>query len=212
MQKTKIDWPNLDYTWNPVVGCKNNCSYCYARRMNDRFKFIKKWDEPEYFPFKLYDPYNIKKPSIIFVGSMCDLFGSWIQLYWIDKIIRVCRDLHRHTFMFLTKNHVGYNGFSFPDNCMLGITQTIGNQIQLNEFFHYSHGRRFVSIEPLMGSFEGIKFNNIELVIVGAMTGTKPVIPQKEWIQSIKHDNIYYKKNIQKYLTYDYIISNNSIK
>jgi len=34
MGQTKIEW--CDYTWNPVVGCKHGCSYCYARRFAER--------------------------------------------------------------------------------------------------------------------------------------------------------------------------------
>lgn len=26
-----------DHTWNPITGCRHNCSYCYARRMTARF-------------------------------------------------------------------------------------------------------------------------------------------------------------------------------
>ena len=51
MNKTKIEW--CDYTWNPVVGCKTGCDYCYAERMNKRFKWIKDWKEPEFFPERL---------------------------------------------------------------------------------------------------------------------------------------------------------------
>lgn len=36
MNKTKIEW--ADYTWNPVTGCLHNCTYCYARRIANRFK------------------------------------------------------------------------------------------------------------------------------------------------------------------------------
>jgi len=45
MNRTKIDWPGLGYTWNPVIGCKRNCSYCYAKRMNTRFKWIPDWNK-----------------------------------------------------------------------------------------------------------------------------------------------------------------------
>ena len=43
LNKTKIDWPGLTHTWNPVVGCRHNCYYCYAKKMNDRFKWIDDW-------------------------------------------------------------------------------------------------------------------------------------------------------------------------
>lgn len=35
MNKTKIDW--CDYSWNPVTGCLHGCSYCYARKIANRF-------------------------------------------------------------------------------------------------------------------------------------------------------------------------------
>ena len=36
LHKSRIEW--CDYTWNPVTGCRHGCSYCYARRIADRFK------------------------------------------------------------------------------------------------------------------------------------------------------------------------------
>ena len=40
MNRTKIEWcknPNgtQGYTWNPITGCLNGCSYCYARKLAD---------------------------------------------------------------------------------------------------------------------------------------------------------------------------------
>lgn len=35
MNKSKIEW--CDHTWNPITGCRHNCSYCYAKRMTARF-------------------------------------------------------------------------------------------------------------------------------------------------------------------------------
>lgn len=36
MEKSKIEW--CDSTWNPVSGCLNDCEYCYARSLANRFK------------------------------------------------------------------------------------------------------------------------------------------------------------------------------
>jgi len=35
MNKSKIEW--CDFTWNPVTGCLHKCSYCYARKIANRF-------------------------------------------------------------------------------------------------------------------------------------------------------------------------------
>lgn len=35
MNRSKIEW--CDHTWNPITGCRHNCSYCYARTMTARF-------------------------------------------------------------------------------------------------------------------------------------------------------------------------------
>lgn len=35
MNRSKIEW--CDHTWNPITGCRHECSYCYARTMTARF-------------------------------------------------------------------------------------------------------------------------------------------------------------------------------
>ena len=35
MNRTKIEW--CTHTWNPVTGCFHGCTYCYARRIAERF-------------------------------------------------------------------------------------------------------------------------------------------------------------------------------
>ena len=199
MNKSKIEW--CDYTWNPVVGCKHNCWYCYAKRMNDRFKWIEKWSEPRFFASRLKEPYRLKKPSKIFVCSMADLFGDWINSRWIHEILKLPKNNPQHTFQFLTKNPKRYLEFEFPKNCWLGITIDYVNQARLN-YLKKMPNYKFISFEPLLGDMSALDLSGIDLVIVGAMTGMgkKNVIPKKEWIDSIKHKNIFYKNNIKEYL------------
>lgn len=195
--KKTIGW--ADYTWNPVVGCTHNCSYCYAKEMNNRFKFIPDWNEPQMFPKRLIEPYKLKKPSTIFVGSMCDMMGEKVPDEWIKTVIRVCNDNPQHKFMWLTKNPKRYSDFDFPHNCWLGMTATTGTELNKADKKFMPYNDSFVSIEPLLGSFENTILP-FDLVIVGAQTGRNPVVPKKEWIDSIKHENIFYKNNIKKYM------------
>lgn len=200
LNRTKIEW--TQFTFNPVVGCKNGCWYCYAKRMNDRFKWIKEWSEPGFFPQRLSEPYKLKKSSKIFVGSMCDLFGDWIPDRWIKRVIKVAEENPRHTFQFLTKNPKRYLEFDFPKNCWLGATidgtevwgtaQSKINDLKLTDNY------KFISFEPLLGDVSGLDLTGIDLVIVGAQTGRGAIPPKKEWIDSIKHSNILFKDNLLK--------------
>jgi len=59
---------------------------------------------------------------------------------------------------------------------------------------------KFISFEPLLGDMSGLDLSGIDLVIVGADSTKGAEPPRKEWIESIKHPNIFYKNNIKKYL------------
>lgn len=128
MKNTKIEWCNS--TWNPIVGCFNDCEYCYARRIAERFggrqTFANVFEEatpvlnnagrilayphgfsPTFFRYRLND-YADKKGRSIFVCSMADLFGSWIPDEWIEAVFEACRNAPQHRYLFLTKNPKRY--------------------------------------------------------------------------------------------------------
>lgn len=203
MNKTKIDWPGLTHTWNPVVGCKTGCHYCYAERMNKRFHWIPDWKKPEFFPERLNGPFG-KKAGKVFVGSMCDLFADWIWSDWIQQVLDTCHAASQHEFMFLTKYPIRYNEFAFPESAWIGTTIEIPDWKGMHRLMDFSAittpAKKFLSIEPLLGSFILNDLQQFDLIIVGAMTGPGAIKPEKEWIESIKHSNIFYKENIKPYL------------
>jgi protein gp37 len=204
MNKTKIEW--CDFTWNPVVGCKHGCSYCYARRINNRFHYIESWENPVFFEDRLFEPYSLNRPSIIFVCSMSDLFGAWVPSYWPNIILDVVRENPQHRFMFLTKNPNRYKELpvenSFPVNAWLGVTiNSNANKQRINELKDLPKSiKKYVSIEPLLGMCDDLDLSCLDLVIVGAMTGPGALMPKIKWIQSIKCDQIFWKGNIKTYL------------
>lgn len=190
MKKTKIDW--CDSTLNPVVGCKNGCNYCYARKLNNRFGFVPNWEEPQFFPERL-EQLKSKKGKSIFMDSMSDI--GWWKREWAYKVEEEIEKNNQHNYIFLTKgdNHYpsGFHElFNFRNyrnsigcrNVFIG--KTIDRQSKFNVFEQYD----FLSIEPILEPID-LSYLNIHTrqVIIGAETGNRKgkVVPKKEWIDNI---------------------------
>ena len=189
MKTTKIDW--CDCTINPVIGCKNDCKYCYARRMNDRFGWIKDWTEPQFYPARL-EQLKSKKPKSIFMDSMSDI--GWWDEKWGMLTMNAISNNPQHSYIFLTKGECKYPSglhaiWSIRDvwklkNVFIG--KTVDTQSKFNPFEHYD----FLSIEPLLQPIDlsNIVYNfYIKQVIIGAETGNRKgkVIPEKKWVDDI---------------------------
>ena len=179
MNKTKIEW--CDYTWNPIVGCKRGCPYCYAQKIHHRFhpnipfNQISNWDE------RLEQPLRVKKPSRIFVGSMSDI--EYWSLAQMNNVLNIIKQCPQHTFLFLTKNGEVYYKYEFPQNCWFGVTS-------LNERYIFKVRKvnvfniRFLCIEPLLMKWTGYRLNSyIDWIIIGGLT-PKPV-HKTEWVECI---------------------------
>jgi protein gp37 len=180
----RIGWCSA--TFNPVIGCKNNCSYCYAKKMNDRFKFIKNWNNPEWEEnnFKKDFP---KKPQRIFVGSMSEIY-YWKE-EWMEKVIEKVKQYPQHVFQFLTKFPEVYAKYLWEKNCWFGATMTGNKRIEKAFCIPNRKGLKFLSIEPILEKIdiEYIDRYNPKWVIIGAETGNRKgkVIPKIEWIENI---------------------------
>ena len=204
MNKTKIEWVrNPDgtqgYTSNPIKGiCKGGCSYCYSRRLYKRFKWnpIIGFDDNE-----LWTPLRRKEPSGIFLGSMHDIFGFWIQEDWIDSIFTMIEACPQHRFYLLTKfpENVTCQRFHkhriMPDNVWFGITITgedyIEDQRLILELKHVEAKIKFISFEPLLGPIaddvaDAIYMNEVDWIIIGGKSGNKKFYPPTEWVKQIE--------------------------
>ncbi len=201
MNKTKIEW--CDFTINPIKGiCRNDCWYCYAKRMYKRFG----WYEHIRQDYLVFSDMP-KKPSRIFIGSTHDIFGDWIPYHWIQDIINYCKYTPQHTFIFLTKNPERYAEFVFPENCLLGATVTEKKDLWRIDTMRNIKG--FISVEPLLEDVSDLSFRGIDWIIIGGLT-PRPV-HKKEWVDGIikqarqlsipifLKDNLNYPEEIKEY-------------
>lgn len=108
-----------EQTWNPLRGCSRvsaGCVNCYAESMAARFCGIgqpyegtinnetKRWNGTiKLVPEHLQDPLRWKRPRMVFVNSMSDLFHEDVPFEYIDKVFAVMALAQQHTFQVLTK-------------------------------------------------------------------------------------------------------------
>ncbi len=190
MNKTKIDW--CDCTVNPVVGCPNGCEYCYARKLNKRFKWIPDWDKPQFFPERLKSFYE-HTPKSIFIDSMSDI-GTWRQ-EWLEQVLDAIIANPQHKYIALTKrpdllskklmkilSENRRKGFVYNGNLFFGISIT--TQAQADSVRDKVD---FYSIEPILEPIVLPWDSFPKAIIIGAETGNRKgkVIPQKTWIDDL---------------------------
>lgn len=195
MNKTAIEW--TDYTWNPVTGCLNNCEYCYARRIAERFNGTKAWPygfRPTYHPERIDEPQKLRHPSKIFVCSMAELFGDWVEDRVIEDILYVAFNNPQHTFQFLTKSPQNLARWNpWPDNAWVGVSAT-----NTYQFLKAVYGLnaviakvRYISFEPLHEyiPITGI-INSLDWLIIGAETGNRHWKPPIEKVHEYANEII----------------------
>ena len=201
MNKTTIEWS--DMTWNPVTGCKHGCPYCYARKIAERFKGSKAWPqgfEPTVHFMRFADPLKMKKSQTIFVCSMADLFGEWVNDDWIGGIFASCAAAPQHTYIFLTKNPArieqlavksGFEEFMNSKNAWFG-TSITGKEDSVDRLGHLIASdlpNQFISFEPLLdypfndNLYQG-DLSGIRQVIIGAQTNPDQYVGL-EWVLKI---------------------------
>lgn len=208
-----IGW--ADYTWNPIVGCKGGCDYCYARKFARRQKCeLCKTFVPHYHPDRLYDIHGGQKPARIFCGSMTDFWGNGVEQFWRDRVYEAMELCPQHTFYLLTKQPQNIaDADLIPDNCWVGVSITgpkdLWRLVDL-DIKTLQTERSFVSIEPLLEPIENMSFFcHLGWCIIGGLR-PKPV-HKKVWVDSIMQEardagapiflktNLHYPDKIQEW-------------
>ena len=192
-----IEW--TESTWNPLTGCTKvspGCKHCYAERMAHRLQAM---GQPNYvngFNLTLHEhvlkaPLNWKKPQMIFVNSMSDLFHKDVPLNFILNVFSVMKEASWHTFQLLTKRSERLLELDpvleWPSNVWTGVSVERSDYRFRIDHLRQTHANtKFLSLEPLLGPLPHLSLDSIHWVIVGGESGPGARPLDAEWVLDIR--------------------------
>src|SRR6059058_4045621 len=109
--RSAIEW--TEATWNPVTGCDQvspGCAHCYAKTFAERFEGVLGHPYEQGFALRLWPdrldlPLRWRRPRMIFVNSMSDLFHERVPFEFVQRVFATMEAAQQHTFQILTKRH-----------------------------------------------------------------------------------------------------------
>jgi protein gp37 len=201
--ESTIEW--TDATWNPVRGCTKispGCKHCYAETFAERFRGVKNHPYEQGFdlrlvPDKLAEPLRWRKPKMVFVNSMSDLFHDAVPEEYIVAVANVMVTAKWHTYQVLTKRSdrlrkLLNSALSFAasePHIWWGVSvedQTYGLP-RIDELRRADAAIRFLSVEPLLEDLGKLDLSGIHWVIVGGESGAGARPMKSEWVVSVRN-------------------------
>lgn len=199
--KSAIEW--TDATWNPITGCTKitrGCDHCYAERFAERFRGVKGHAFETGFdltlrPERLKQPLSWRRPRMIFVNSMSDLFHNKVPLDFIDNVFETMEKADWHVFQILTKRSSlmrdylrdRYGSRHTPRHIWCGVSvEDHSATARLRHLREAPAAIQFLSIEPLLGPVGDIDLCGIAWVIVGGESGPRARPMELQWVIDIR--------------------------
>ncbi|UUX48485.1 phage Gp37/Gp68 family protein [Nisaea acidiphila] len=200
-QASEIEW--TDATWNPVTGCTKigpGCDNCYASRFAERWRGIDGHPYEQGFdlrlwPDRLEQPLRWKKPRLIFVNSMSDLFHKDVPVSYINSVFETMESADQHVFQVLTKRssllrkyiNQRYQESVAPDHIWLGVSvEDREHSSRIEHLKQANASIRFVSFEPLLGPIGKVNLGGIAWAIVGGESGPKARPMDPKWARELR--------------------------
>jgi protein gp37 len=200
-QNSKIEW--TEATWNPVTGCTKispGCKHCYAERMAKRLKAMGQRRYRNAFkvtlqPDVLDVPLRWKRPRMVFVNSMSDLFHRDVPDEYIARCFATMEQASHHTFQVLTKRPERALELApklpWPENIWLGVTienaQTACRADPLREIVVST---RFISYEPALEAVDWEALlpypRGIDWLICGGESGPRARPMHPDWARAAR--------------------------
>lgn len=197
MAQSNIEWTGL--TWNPVTGCNKispGCKFCYAETMTKRLMAMGLEKYAAGFNVRVHAealnvPFSWKRPKVVFVNSMSDLFHPEVPTDFIKAVFSVMNETPQHTYQILTKRSQRLlevaTGLKWTANIWMGVS--VENEEcthRITDLAATPAKTKFLSIEPLIGPVTSLHLDKVDWVIVGGESGHKARPVRKEWIEFIR--------------------------
>jgi len=136
-------------------------------------------------------PRRMRRPRVIFVNSMSDLFHEKVPFEFIRDVFRTMVACPQHTFQVLTKRSgrlrdLG-SSLPWPANVWMGVSvEDVRVLHRIDDLFAVPARVRFLSCEPLIGPLDELPLRGISWVIVGGESGPGARSMRKCWVESIR--------------------------
>ncbi len=195
--QSSIEWTQA--TWNPVTGCNKispGCKHCYAERLSFRLREMGQKKYVDGFKLKLHpgslsDPFRMKKPQLVFVNSMSDLFHHQIPAEFILKVFRTMEKANWHRYQILTKRSDRLleldPRIKWLPNIWMGVSVEREDYCFRIDDLRRTHAlTKFLSIEPLLGPIQNLDLKGMNWVIVGGESGPGARVMQKAWVTDLR--------------------------
>jgi len=227
--RSTIEW--TDATWNPIAAfdrvtgrrgwfctkVSEGCRNCYAESFN-KFRGNGHEYTAQNLPNVRFELVNLdqpfrwrRRPRLIFVNSMTDLFGDFVSDEDIAEVFKVMYKSPRHIFQVLTKRpermldwiiRSAFLSNAPLQNVWLGVSvedqKTADERIPV--LLQTPAAVRWISAEPLLGSIDlnnclytrylegGARhmYNQLDWVVVGGESGPSARPMHPKWARSIR--------------------------
>jgi protein gp37 len=199
--RSAIEW--CDSTWNPVTGCTKvtaGCDNCYAERFAERFRGVPGHPyEPGFDltlrPERLEQPLTWRRPRMIFVNSMSDLFHKEVPTTFIDRVFDTMEAAGWHRFQVITKRSSLMRNYlrqryairTPPPHIWMGVSvEDWSARVRIKHLKAAPAAVRFLSIEPLIGPIGTLDLSGIHWVLLGGESGPRARPIDIDWVREIR--------------------------
>jgi protein gp37 len=195
-------------TWGPVTGCDQvsaGCDNCYALRLARRLKGL---GNPSYqvdgnpttsgpgfdvglHPAVLGQPHHWRKPRIVFVAPMGDLFHARVPVSYLRDVFTVMAETPQHLYQVATKRPARARKLAdrldWPGNLWLGTSVESRDVLhRIDDLRGTPAALRFVFFEPLLGPVGAVDLDGIGWVSAGGEGGLRSRPVQPEWVTGVR--------------------------